>query len=482
MFLVFLGCGGAQPTVSAPGAPAPWRELTSEHFDVWTNAAPATARKLVETMEHLRQVVLGVSFFHGDVKGRTFVVAFQTVDEVHQYVPAQFIAHTWWDRSVVFEPVIVLAAESLENDRRIVTHEFTHAVAFNAIPTQPAWFAEGIAGYFETIRLDEAHATIDVGAPLENRLAQLNDGGLIPAAKLFACDRSECMDRNYYATAWALMTYLVNEHAAQLGQYMDRLVQTPQAEQAQLWPQVFPDLSPEKLDHELARWLHYGSINVSKYSVALRDSPVAEAQASEADVLAAKGLLRYLSAPQMQSAETAKALTLDPTNVVANMIDAAMQKSIAPDVARGMTAAHPEDWRAWWLAWRSARDNDEGQKAREKTCGLLAKHPIVVPIEACARDATGAFAKDPRSEVLAAAIPKLQQCLKTLKPNERVDQISIDIDIDESGTVSAARVATGSDSANACIEVLAKGLVFPPHHGGTFHMGMSKRPNTPDGS
>lgn len=456
-----------------------WRELTSEHFDVWTNAAPDRARVLVQTMEHLRQVVLGVSFFHGDVKGKSLVVAFQTIDEVHQYVPPQFIAHAWTGNNVVFEPVIVLAAESLENDRRIVTHELTHVIAFNAIPSQPAWFAEGIAGYFETIRLDEAHATIDVGVPLENRMRQLQEDGLTPAAELFACDRPACMDNRFYATTWALITYLLNEHPAQLGQYMDRLVQTPAAEQAQLWSAVFPDLPADKLDHELARWVHYGSIKVLKYTVALRDSPVTEAPAAEADVLAAKGLLHYLNGPQVPSAEIAQALTLDPTNMIANLINTAAQRSIAAELAHRLAAAHPDDWRAWWLVWRAARDGAESREARNKTCALLDAHPIAVPIEACARDANGAFVEDPRQSVMVAAIPQLKECMEKSKSGARPDQLSIDIDIAESGTVTAARVAAGSADTNACIEGVVKALTFPPHHGGTFHMGMSKRPSAP---
>ena len=480
IFVAVVGCGGTQPAATKASSPASWRELTSEHFDVWTNAAPDSARKLVETMEHLRQVVLGVSFFHGDVKGRSLVVAFQNIDEVHQYVPKQFIARAWSGSNVLFEPVIVLAAESLANDRRIVTHELTHVIAFNAIPSQPSWFAEGIAGYFETVRLDEARATIDVGVPLENRLRQLHDDGITPSAQLFACDHPECMDDRYYATTWALMTYLVNEHPTQLGDYMDRLVQTPAAEQAQLWPAVFPDLPPEKLDRELARWVHYGSIKVLKYDVALRDSPATEAPASEADVLAAKGLLRYVSAPQTPPAEIAQALTLDPTNVVANMINAATQKSVVtPELAHSLTAAHPDDWRAWWLAWRAARDGDESREARDKTCGLLEAHPNAIPIEACARDATGAFAEDPRNAVMVAAIPRFNECMKKSKPAERADPFSIDIDIAESGAVSAARAAVGSADTNTCIEAVVKALTFPPHHSGTFHMGMSKRPRTP---
>jgi hypothetical protein len=456
-----------------------WRELTSEHFDVWTNAALDRARVLVQTMEHLRQVVLGVSFFHGDVKGKSLVVAFQSIDEVHQYVEPQFIAHAWSGGNVVFEPVIVLAAESLENDRRIVTHELTHVIAFNAISSQPAWFAEGIAGYFETVRLDEAHATIDVGAPLENRMRQLQEDGLTPAAELFACDHAACMDPRFYATTWALITYLLNEHPTQLGQYMDRLVQTPAAEQAQLWSAVFPDLPADKLDHELAKWVHYGSIKVLKYTVALRDWPVTEAPAAQADVLASKGLLRYLDGPQVPSAEIAQALTLDPTNMIANLINTAAQKSIAPELAHSVTAAHPDDWRAWWLAWRAARDGAESREARDKTCALLDAHPIAVPIEACRRDANGAFAEDPRQAVVLAVIPQLNECMKKYSHGERPDQFSIDIDIAESGSVTAVRVAVGPAETNTCIEGVVKALTFPPHHGGTFHLGRSKRPSAP---
>ena len=161
----------------------------------------------------------------------------------------------------MFEPVIALAAEALESDRRMVTHALARLIASNAIPSQPSWFAEGVAGYFETVRVDGPHAAIDVGVPIEDRLHELKEGGTMPSAQLFACDRSECLDARYYSTAWALIAYLVNEHRTQLGEYIDRLVQTPAGNQAQLWPGV-PHLPPEKLDHELAKWLHYGSINV----------------------------------------------------------------------------------------------------------------------------------------------------------------------------------------------------------------------------
>jgi hypothetical protein len=218
-----VACGGSSPFASHPRSkPGPWRELTSEHFTIWTDTSAERARVLVPTLENFRQVVVGVSAFN-ETKGKTFVIAFDSLDEVHTYVPVQFIAEAWAATSVLRQPVIVLAAESLEDDRSIVTHELTHAITFNVIENQPRWFAEGIASYFETVRLDEGKATLDIGVPQQGRMRELVEEGGLPMTKLFACDRPACADDQYYATAWALFTYLVNEHPKELMQYMEKL-------------------------------------------------------------------------------------------------------------------------------------------------------------------------------------------------------------------------------------------------------------------
>jgi len=148
--LVVGACSGTSgPDAAHPtSARAPWRELASEHFTIWTDTSPERARLLVPTMENLRQVVLGVSALP-ETKSKTFVLAFDSVDEVHEYVPVQFIAYAMSADYVLHQAVIVLAGESLDHDRQVVTHELTHAIMYNAIPNQPTWFAEGIAGYFE---------------------------------------------------------------------------------------------------------------------------------------------------------------------------------------------------------------------------------------------------------------------------------------------------------------------------------------------
>src|SRR5258706_16128586 len=101
--LLVLGCGAAPPAIPplpSKGGP-PWVEVSSEHFVVWTDAPAEQGEKLIREMEHLRQVVFGVAF--GDVVSnvKTLVIAFRNIEEVHAFVPQQFIARAYSPHSAL---------------------------------------------------------------------------------------------------------------------------------------------------------------------------------------------------------------------------------------------------------------------------------------------------------------------------------------------------------------------------------------------
>lgn len=420
--------------------------------------------------------MLGVSFFKQDIKGKSFVVAFDTLDEVHEYVPPQFIALAWSARNALLQPLIVLAAESLDGDRRIVTHELTHVISFQAIADQPKWFAEGLATYFETARLHERIGAIDVGEPRARRLRELLDHGIEPASAVFACDELACVTSSFYSTVWALFTFLLEQHPNELARYMtSRASARPGAtstDRAQLWAQAFPSLPVAALDHDLAAWVHHGTTTVRHYKIALRDWPTTERLLTEADAWSANALLRHQCAPKGDApAEVARALATDSTNVIANVIAASHGKVLAPDLVHAITAAHPDDWRAWWLAWRFATNRDDAHQAHEQTCALLDASTAALPIDDCARDASGAFAVSPRQPVFDAARPELQRCFELSTPAERHDGL-VELEVADSGAVTAARTTIGSQASNACGATL-KQLVFPPHHANTYHWLMT---------
>jgi hypothetical protein len=244
--------------------------------------------------------------------------------------------------------------------------------------------------------------------------------------------------------------------------------ETPLKDKAPSWDAVVPSLPADKLDHELATWIHYGKIRVLKYTIKLRDWPVTERPITQADALAAKGALRYLGTEDSSVVpEIAKALELDHTNMLANLIETAETKSVDPELAHSLTAAHPDDWRAWYLAWRAAKTGAESREARNKTCALIAANPVAVPIDECSKP------DDTRNEVFAAAQERLKGCLHFSKYKELAATFSVDVDLDATGAVTGVRVQIGSPETNTCAETLLKSLAWPAGFPGTYHRSAS---------
>jgi hypothetical protein len=381
---LLAGCHGP-PIPETPGRGGPaWVELTSEHFVMWTDSSLDQARELLRRTEHLRQVVLGVAFPNDTTSnGKSFVLALRDADEVGAYIPEQFDAYAIGDGNPTRQPMILIPAAVGEREAHVITHELTHVISYNVIRNQPPWFAEGIAEFFATVQLDSKLEKVDVGQPLADLEWRLRTQHLIPAAALFACAEPKCMEGMFYPTAWALFTFLANEHPNELLKLMDRLDRYPKEQQANAWNEVFPELTPDKLDHELMRWLAHGRKEIWHFNAQLKEWPISERKLSDADVLAARALLRQIFGSPKLDAELATALAADPTNLLARLVEAAKNKSAALDVARSVAAAHPDDWRSWWLVQIASKNGEEAWKAHEKACEWAPKDPSRYLHEMC---------------------------------------------------------------------------------------------------
>ena len=379
--------GPALPALPSQGGP-PWIELESEHFTVWTDGSRGRARALVREMEHLRQVVLGVGFSGPRMEGRSFVIALRDSDEVGVFLPEQFAAYAE-SGGALHQPVIVLPLDANEDNQPLVTHELVHAIAFNVIRNQPAWFAEGMANFFSSVNLDPDRARGDVGKPPADLVRRLRRTAPTPSAKVFACESAACMDDMFYATAWAIFAYLANTHPRELLQYAARLDQVPREATARLWAEVFPALTPSRLDHEVRKWLAYGKHTIWKFDVELREWPITERPLRDADVHAARAYMRHAWLPPgaPPPAELGAALAADPAHLIANLVHHARTKSIDLDRARRVAEANPTDWRSWWLLGTAAgRQGDVARTAHERMCALLAERPSAwSPRGECAR-------------------------------------------------------------------------------------------------
>jgi hypothetical protein len=202
---------------------------------------------------------------------------------------------------------------------------------------------------------------------------------------MFACDQINCVNDAFYATTWAVFTYLKNMHAGQFARFEQLLAGHQYWRLA--WEEAFPELSPATLERELQTWHRTGSYKIQHYQVQFREYPVAERELDDADIHAIRGLL----APQAdERAEVAAARRLDPTHVLANLLANFHDKKLEAYAARAVAAAHPKDWRAWWLLANVLRSGPQAEQASGKACRLAASNPAIwLPDGTCPRSAAG---------------------------------------------------------------------------------------------
>jgi len=392
-------CAAALPAVPSKGGPA-WRELTSEHFTVWTDADPERARDLVRDMERFRQVLVGAAFPSVAASGRSLAIVLRDDDELAALSgtePPRAVASP--AVSPLWQPTIVLSAQSNRvGANYALPHELTHVISFGVIHHQPRWLAEGLAQYFETVRLDSDAATADVGLEPTLRGASQPMASVVPVAKVFAWNHLSEHEAHEYSTAWGLITFLINIHPQELVQYM-RLIEIrgesresfSVEDHAALWREAFPSLPLADVDAQLRQWLRTGSHVIQHLHVKRRTWPIAERMLGDADAYAVRGMLLGLIANRRVAAREnlAAAIAAEPTNVLARLAMLELDDAaLTVEEARALVAANRADWRAAWLAAiaivRAHGDAEEQRGLRARACSLIAHNPAVVaPPELC---------------------------------------------------------------------------------------------------
>jgi hypothetical protein len=364
------GCGAAVPALPGKGGPA-WTELQSEHFTMWTDAPVARGRELIREMEHLHQVVFGVAFPALPTAGKSFVLALRDRYEVNAYVPEQFEAFSWPGGNPLRQPVIVFPADVDEKNDHVIAHELTHVISHVIIHDQPPWFAEGIAEFFETVTLDADRAVVDVGEPRKQQVSEVRHLSLVPGDALFGCKKLDCRDERFYMTAGLLFAYLANAHPTELVRFEELLAKGDE----HAWATTFPQLTAGTLDAQLRAWALQGSHRVWHFTTKLEQPKLVERTLADGDVLAVRALLAYSFHAGEPNPAEATALAADPTNVITNLIAYDRTHAIDVATARGIAAAHPDDWRSWFLLAIALRTGDEAEAAHAKACTLAATNP-----------------------------------------------------------------------------------------------------------
>lgn len=365
---LLVACGPVILPLPSRGGPA-WLEVQSQHFTLWTDAPARRAHELMRELE-LRRQLLVTAMQHAPSEAGAFVIALGNSRETSEYLPENVIAVAWDARNPAGQPGILLAANNEDQDH-VVSHELTHVISYGFLRNQPHWLAEGIATYFEMVDLESDQSSVQLGIPREDRAAALLAAPPLRAARLFACKELSCMDGRFYATSWALFSFLINQRFDQLGRYLQRLNELPDDRLAEAWAEAFPDLPPDRLDDELSEWLISGNAAFPRIAVAVRDVPTRERPLGDADALAARSLLDlHFKGVGPASITAAEALAIDRRNLLARLIDTEITHAIAPTDARATAAAYPDDWRAWRLVELAVKDRAEAEAARARVCAL----------------------------------------------------------------------------------------------------------------
>ncbi len=334
-----------------------WRELRSRHFVVDTDLDRPAAAALVADLERIQGLVTAALVSEPrEIPGYVRVVAPAREETFWALLPPLVIGYFEINR--MGEPTVFLHPEALRRDPEVIAHELAHHFAWYFFPRQPRWFAEGLAQFVQTVA-SEAPIRHAAGVVPRLRADGLRDVDQVPVRDLLRW-RGPHDEGLFQLWSWVLYHWLWNQRSRQLADFQRRIGSAE--DPASAWVAAFPDLDPadpkalRKLDAVLDEHRRHGELVYYQVNVEA-DAAFTEARLPPADVhVLLMGVRRYVSREDLRAA-----LADDAHHPVAVALRAARGGEAA--ALRGAVAAHPQDWRGWFLLGAELRDEaDAGER------------------------------------------------------------------------------------------------------------------------
>jgi tetratricopeptide (TPR) repeat protein len=202
---------------SLPVRAAEWLWLDSPHFEMLTDTDAATARKLLIELEQFRSVFLQFMDAEPEIGMRTTVVYFAAEKDFDRYKP-QYNGKTksvagFFTGSEINGFMAVGRGANLADAKRVIYHEYAHALYHEVGWSPPLWLNEGTAEVFSTYEASKGVAHLG-RAPVEH-VQVLRGQGLVPLGRLLQVglgspDYNETRKQGmFYAESWVLSHYLI---------------------------------------------------------------------------------------------------------------------------------------------------------------------------------------------------------------------------------------------------------------------------------
>ncbi len=170
-----------------------------------------------------------------------------------------------------------------------IFHEYLHFLLNSNTGKNkvPAWLGEGLAQYYETMRVTTDDTAL-IGEPPQGRIGMLRNGSLLPWRDLFAAERTSLhgtvdVSRSmFYAQSWLLVHYLMHKGQANPSERLDKFLgligQNGSTEEA--LRQAF-QLDTAGLDELLRRYIDQPQIPVSVEKLTGKQSEFVESSAQK---------------------------------------------------------------------------------------------------------------------------------------------------------------------------------------------------------
>lgn len=168
---LMLGCSGLMPALTSPAlGGAPWTEVASKHFVLWTDLDPDEGQEALAEFEGMYTVLEDTAFpSRGDPPSPMNIVLFAREKDYYQFAPTETTA--------VFVPALpndldevatmLMFGGLVEQTRLTFQHELTHVFIRQSLGWAPPWLHEGLAEYYSTLRVHDGF--VYVGEPLPHR-------------------------------------------------------------------------------------------------------------------------------------------------------------------------------------------------------------------------------------------------------------------------------------------------------------------------
>jgi Flp pilus assembly protein TadD len=216
--LPVLVLAAALPSLASPRE---WVHVRSQHFTVITDAGEERGREVASRFEEMRSV-FGAFMNQPNLSlpAPLQIVAFRNTKEMRRFVPL------WQGKPIDMmgyfhqsgDCGVILLDLSVKNYTQTAFHEYAHQLlnANTSTETQ-AWFEEGFAEYFSTIRGNGGQA--EVGAVHEKNWKTVRHKRLMSTADLLQIRQDSAIynqngeARNvFYGQSWLMVHYLFDRH------------------------------------------------------------------------------------------------------------------------------------------------------------------------------------------------------------------------------------------------------------------------------